>query len=113
MGDAGNIDMGDAGNICGPPCSRLSETTRLDIRSPRLKRGDCRSILRVVHDKLPPSSGDLSAFSKDGRQRIALVQACNRVVPRETQPLWYRDLLVFKCPEPLSRDVGTIRKVYF
>ncbi len=32
---------------------------------------------------------------------------------RETQPLWYRYLLVFKCPEPLPRDPGTIRKVYF
>ncbi len=32
---------------------------------------------------------------------------------RETQPLWYRYLLVFKCPERLPRDVGTIRKVYF
>ncbi len=105
--------MGDEGNICGPPCSRLSETTRLDIRSPRLKRGDCRSILRVVHEKQPPSCGDLPAFPKDGRQRIALVQACNRVVPRETQPLWYRCLLVVKCLVPLPRDVDTIRKVYF
>ena len=39
---------------------------------------------------------------------------CTGVVdPRETQPLWYRYLLVFKCPEPLPRDVGALRKVYF
>jgi fatty acid desaturase len=32
---------------------------------------------------------------------------------RETQPLWYRYLLVFKAPEPLPADPSTIRKNYF
>jgi len=32
---------------------------------------------------------------------------------RETQPLWYRYLLVFKCPEALPVDPSTIRKTYF
>jgi len=41
-------------------------------------------------------------------------QAMHGVVdPRETQPLWYRYLLVFRCPEPLPSDVGALRKVYF
>ena len=35
------------------------------------------------------------------------------VNPRETQPLWYRYLLVFKCPEPLPADTLSLRKVYF
>lgn len=33
--------------------------------------------------------------------------------PAETQPLWYRYLLVFKCPEPLPRDSAVMRKVHF
>lgn len=32
---------------------------------------------------------------------------------RETQPLWFRYFLVFKCPEPLPTDLGLLRKVYF
>ena len=32
---------------------------------------------------------------------------------RETQPLWYRYLLVFKAPEPMPADPSTIRKTYF
>lgn len=32
---------------------------------------------------------------------------------RETQPLWYRYFLVFKCPEPMPSDPGSIRKTYF
>jgi fatty acid desaturase len=41
-------------------------------------------------------------------------QAMHEIVDRrETQPLWYRYLLVFKCPEPLPADPGSIRKVYF
>jgi len=37
----------------------------------------------------------------------------DRVEPRETQPLWYRYLLVFKWPEPLPADPASIRKTYF
>jgi fatty acid desaturase len=36
-----------------------------------------------------------------------------RVDQRETQPLWYRWLLVFKPPEPLPADPRSIRKTYF
>jgi fatty acid desaturase len=36
-----------------------------------------------------------------------------KVDPRETQPLWYRYILVFKSPEPLPADPATIRKHYF
>jgi fatty acid desaturase len=36
-----------------------------------------------------------------------------RVDARETQPLWYRYLLVFKWPEPLPADPASIRKAYF
>jgi len=32
---------------------------------------------------------------------------------RETQPLWYRYMLVFKCPETLPVDPSAIRKIYF
>lgn len=35
------------------------------------------------------------------------------VDPRETQPLWYRYLLVFKCPEPLPAHPRSLQKVYF
>jgi fatty acid desaturase len=35
------------------------------------------------------------------------------VDPRETQPLWYRYLMVFRCPEPLPADPAALRKVYF
>ena len=35
------------------------------------------------------------------------------VNPRETQPLWYRYLLVFKAPEPMPADPSSIRKTYF
>jgi fatty acid desaturase len=35
------------------------------------------------------------------------------VNPRETQPLWYRYLLVFKAPEPMPADPSAIRKTYF
>jgi fatty acid desaturase len=31
----------------------------------------------------------------------------------ETQPLWYRYLMVFKCPEPMPADPSTLRKTYF
>lgn len=31
----------------------------------------------------------------------------------ETQPLWYRYLMVFKCPEPLPADPASIVKTYF
>lgn len=41
-------------------------------------------------------------------------QAMHALVDRrETQPLWYRYVLVFKCPEPLPADLGAIRKTYF
>lgn len=36
-----------------------------------------------------------------------------KVDPRETQPLWYRYLAVFKAPEPLPEDPASIAKVYF
>jgi fatty acid desaturase len=36
-----------------------------------------------------------------------------KVDPRETQPLWYRYLLVFKAPEPIPADPSSIRKTYF
>ncbi|MGZ5093010.1 MAG: fatty acid desaturase family protein [Burkholderiales bacterium] len=36
-----------------------------------------------------------------------------KVDPGETQPLWYRYLLVFKCPEPLPVDEALLRKTYF
>ncbi|MBN8540818.1 MAG: fatty acid desaturase [Deltaproteobacteria bacterium] len=32
---------------------------------------------------------------------------------RETQPSWYRYLLVFRPPEPLPKDVGILEKKYF
>ncbi|NWF73526.1 MAG: fatty acid desaturase [Nitrospirae bacterium] len=32
---------------------------------------------------------------------------------KETQPLWYRYLLIFRCPEPLPADLSSIRKTYF
>jgi fatty acid desaturase len=35
------------------------------------------------------------------------------VNPRETQPLWYRYLLVFKAPELMPPDPSSIRKTYF
>lgn len=31
----------------------------------------------------------------------------------ETQPIWYRYLMVFKCPEPLPADPSSICKTYF
>lgn len=41
-------------------------------------------------------------------------QEMHRIVNRmETQPLWYRYLLVFKCPEPMPADPAAIRKTYF
>jgi hypothetical protein len=41
-------------------------------------------------------------------------QAMHASVNRgETQPLWYRYLMVFKCPEPLPADPSTLRKTYF
>lgn len=36
-----------------------------------------------------------------------------QVDPRETQPLWYRYLIVFKPPEPLPADPASIAKSYF
>jgi len=32
---------------------------------------------------------------------------------KETQPLWYRYVLVFQCPEPMPSDPSSIRKSYF
>ena len=36
-----------------------------------------------------------------------------KIIPNETQPLWYRYLLIFLPPEPMPLDTMTIQKTYF